>query len=55
MINGQEVLDVDMTFSRSYDQSNRYIILLITRLGLANRLRALADWHQIGSSSLYKV
>jgi hypothetical protein len=27
--------------------SERYIILLITRLGLANRLRSLADWHQI--------
>ena len=27
--------------------NKRYIILLISRLGLANRLRSIADWHQI--------
>ena len=25
----------------------RYLIILISRLGLANRLRSIADWHQI--------
>ena len=30
-----------------------YIILIISRLGLANRLRALADWHQLGGAYFY--
>ena len=35
---------------RSFDSSTsnkRYLILLVSRLGLANRLRSIADWHQI--------
>ena len=27
--------------------NKRYLILLVSRLGLANRLRSIADWHQI--------
>ena len=27
--------------------NKRYLIILISRLGLANRLRSIADWHQI--------
>ena len=29
------------------DDGGKYILLLVSRLGLANRLRTMADWHQI--------
>lgn len=29
------------------DKDNRYIVLIISRLGFANRIRAMADWHQL--------
>lgn len=32
-------------------QSNRYLVLHLSRLGLANRLAALADWHVIAKQS----
>jgi hypothetical protein len=31
----------------AYSSSERYIVVLIARLGLANRLRSLADWYQV--------
>ena len=34
---------------------DRYIVLQIYRLGLANRLRAIADWYLIGSMSNRKL
>jgi hypothetical protein len=33
--------------SPAYSSSERYIIVLVARLGLANRLRSLADWYQV--------
>ena len=37
-------------FDDEYDDG-KYILLLVSRLGLANRLRTMADWHQIAVSS----
>jgi hypothetical protein len=31
--------------------NDRYLVLVLARLGLANRLRAIADWHQIAVTS----
>jgi len=33
------------------EASNKHLVLLLSRLGLANRLRAMADWHQIAMES----
>jgi hypothetical protein len=37
------------------DTNDKYIILLINRLGLANRLKTIADWHQIAKISNRKL
>jgi len=36
-----------ITSSPAYSSSERYIVVLVARLGLANRLRSLADWYQV--------
>ena len=35
--------------SSPQDVNERYIVLIIGRLGLANRLRSIADWHQVAA------
>lgn len=34
-------------FFSNFQPDQRYIVLIISRLGLANRLRSLADWHTV--------
>lgn len=40
----------ESVFFRNLEQE-RYLVLVISRLGLANRLRSLANWYQIASMS----
>lgn len=44
----QQTDDLSERFFEVTDKDKRYIILQITRLGLANRLRSVADWYVIG-------
>ena len=43
--------DISMESKNHLKQGERYIILSLDRLGLANRLRSMADWYQIASLS----
>ena len=38
-------------FLGGFDDNTKYILIRLHRLGLANRLRAIADWYQIAVSS----
>jgi hypothetical protein len=47
--------DISMESKNHLKQGERYIILSLDRLGLANRLRSMADWYQIASLSGRKL
>lgn len=40
-----------VSFTTNLDADKRYLVVRIHRLGLANRLRCIADWHQIAVRS----
>ena len=41
--------------TKELNMNEKYIVLIVSRLGLANRLRSLADWHQIAILSNRKL
>lgn len=42
-------------FFDGYNSDDKYLVLIINRLGLANRLRAVADWYQIAGITNRKL
>ena len=42
-----DTVNINSNSQHQHQHQQRYIVLIINRLGLANRLRSIADWHQI--------
>ena len=58
-VSWQDLLAIDPSvnspFASSISSSERYLVLNLERLGLANRLRAMADWYHLADISNRKL